>query len=367
MRGVLCQGHGAGDVSSGRIFGRLIVFPSPSDAGLHHRQLGRCATSIQHTDLLTVDCGLMRQWGSLGWGLASILTGKLADGMGIDITLVLYAVLGGLLFATLSWVVPPSLELQKGAALPSVSGLRQLLRQGSVLLLLTAVFFSGVGEYSLAFYLPLHLTNSLGASTGCLGYMLFVQICSEVAVFSICPWLQSKLQPGTYLLAHVVPADPVSLQIKGLLVLSQCAFLVKSLIYPTISNPWSVLAVEALHGICFACMWQAAVNHIAQCCPPALQATGQSVLVTVYMALSGIVARLAAGVVFEFWGMTPVCMGSAVLFGLSLCCCWNLPSPQKTPSVMEASGTSWSTDERVLPEDSSAPPAPAAVGPAGDT
>lgn len=90
--------------------------------------------------------GKQRQWGSVGWGLASLATGKLADVAGIDVTLLLYPMVGAVLLGSLRWLVPPSLNMhgqsvdspvqkpghgvgKKGVGLPSASGLRQLLKQ----------------------------------------------------------------------------------------------------------------------------------------------------------------------------------------------------------------------------------------------
>lgn len=75
-------------------------------------------------------------------------------------------------------------------------------------------------------------------------------------------------------------------QIKGLLVLSQCAFLLKALLYPMLTQPHAVLGVEALHGICFACMWQAAVSVPVFTIPTLLFALAACHLLPAGMALT---------------------------------------------------------------------------------
>lgn len=112
---------------------------------------------------------------------------------------------------------------------------------GGVMILSTA-------EVALNNFLFPYMRKQLAAPPELFGYILALHSVSEVCAFAVSSKLLQRL------------GSP-----KWLLITSSIAFASKSFFYSIMSDPWSVLGVEWLHGMCFGFMWAGAVAHVSRC------------------------------------------------------------------------------------------------------
>ena len=61
------------------------------------------------------------------------------------------------------------------------------------------------------------------------------------------------------------------------MVASQAAVALRLLAMSTVTaeTQWLIVYIQALHGVCFACFWIAAVDYAHACAPPGLKGTAQ--------------------------------------------------------------------------------------------
>lgn len=140
------------------------------------------------------------------------------------------------------------------SALPAPSSVWTVLRGYAKLSQDRRIFFPvifGVSLLSLSevamnnFLFP-YLRRELKAPPELFSYLLAIHSVSEVVSFLT----------GSHLVSLVGP--------QKLLVVSSLAFCTKATWYAVLENPWSLLYVEMLHGVCFATMWTAAVAHVSK-------------------------------------------------------------------------------------------------------
>ena len=102
-----------------------------------------------------------------------------------------------------------------------------------------------------------------------------------------------------------------------LLTLGLVCFSVKSALYAMATSVYGVIAVESLHGFCFAPMWTAAVHLLSTHSPPRLHTTAMSMLWGVYAGVAPALVGILSGKVLTLYGGTGLFLFSGALFGVS--------------------------------------------------
>lgn len=65
-----------------------------------------------------------------------------------------------------------------------------------------------------------------------------------------------------------------------------CAWAARFIVYSLLVNPWFILPVEVLHGICFGLLWPNVTAFCNEVAPPGMAATLQSIAFALYAGLS---------------------------------------------------------------------------------
>jgi hypothetical protein len=103
-----------------------------------------------------------------------------------------------------------------------------------------------LSEVAMNNFLFPYLRRALKAPPELFSYVLAIHAASEVVAFTMGSRLMQILGP------------------RALLMASSLAFCAKATWYAILEDPWSLLYVETLHGVCFALMWTAAVAHVSR-------------------------------------------------------------------------------------------------------
>lgn len=103
-----------------------------------------------------------------------------------------------------------------------------------------------LSEVAMNNFLFPYLRRALKAPPELFSYLLAIHAVSEVVAFTMGSKLMQILGPRTLLIA------------------SSLAFCTKATWYAILEDPWSLMYVEMLHGVCFALMWTAAVAHVSR-------------------------------------------------------------------------------------------------------
>jgi PPP family 3-phenylpropionic acid transporter len=217
--------------------------------------------------------GKIRLWGSVGWGIASPLVGRLIDGYGLVAS---FTVASALYLV----VMLVSLGMSHARSRLKASfwrGVRQVLadRRWYSFLALAAVggmCMSVVNSYLLLFM------DSLGASKTLMGWVMVVATLSEIPVlFYVNRWLKRW---GA----------------RRLMAVSIAAYALRGWLVSLAQTPEMLLPIQLLHGATFALLIGAGVSLADEMSPQGLSATGQGLFSA---ALAGI--GLTTGAVLGGW------------------------------------------------------------------
>jgi len=255
--------------------------------------------------------GRQRLFGSIGFGLFSIVTGLLVDVFSnfdpenLNFTPALMVVLIlGIIDVLIASRIPDAKTDKPKHLIRNVCG---LFRNAEILLFMSAVFFVGYFSGILWTFLIVYL-NGLGATQLLIGLMIGVQcFLGEIPFMFVSKWFLKKLGHG-----HSMT-----------LVLA--VFGIRFLLYYFITDPWMVLPIEVTNGICFGIFFTALATYGSIIAPPSSQATVQGILQAVFEGLGAGTGCLLSGLFYQSLGgkMMWLVMGSAscvlsILYGLLL-------------------------------------------------
>lgn len=243
------------------------------------------------------DYSLVRLWGSLGFGISSMLLATLF----LDQILIYFTwFLAGmyLLMAGLSLLLPERGETFKYSKFNSLQFLKQ--NPSFTIYLLASVFIgSTMGIYNS--YMTLFL-QSLESSSWLIGVTVSLQALLEVPMMIVVPFLLKRFS------------------MRRLIMIGAIALPIRWILYLFIRQPGWIVPTQIFHGVAIVSFLVVGVTFIDQHITPKWRATGQGLYST---ALSGIgtgVGVYLAGIVFERFGIRSIWLLTLVLglVGLAL-------------------------------------------------
>ncbi|CAM9175600.1 unnamed protein product [Laminaria digitata] len=106
--------------------------------------------------------------------------------------------------------------------------------------------------------------------------------------------------------------------VRGVVALTQLAYLTRFIYYSVLREPWWVLPAEVLHGLTFAAMWAATTDYAHDIAPAHMRTTIQGVVTGLHWGLGFGLGAVFGGVLYAGLGAR-LCFGvSAILPSLSL-------------------------------------------------
>lgn len=108
------------------------------------------------------------------------------------------------------------------------------------------------------------------------------------------------------------------LGVPGTLIIACICYVIRFIGYAFLKDPWLVLAIEPLHGVTYALMWNASASYAHRIAPPGLGATSQGILSGVHWGLGQACGALFGGFVYQQHGAKTMFLASAVSAGAGL-------------------------------------------------
>lgn len=231
--------------------------------------------------------GAQRLWGSLGWGLSTVVFGRLTELFGLGVIF-----WGYLVFALSSAVA--ALLLPR-STLPQVN-LRAagatLLRDPRWARFLGCTLLIGCCGATIANFLSLFLQD-LGASGAQIGFAFTLAGLSELPLMALSPRLLRRWGA------------------RALLVCAGVCFALRMLVYIAAPAPEWALAAQLMHGLCFGLLWTAGVVEAHRLAPLGLEATAQSLFGMFVNGMAAAFASAVGGKVYASYGAPTLFAGGA--------------------------------------------------------
>ncbi len=243
-----------------------------------------------------VDYGRVRLWGSLAFMVAALGTGKLLDGLPVDI--VLWLAVGGIVSVSLTCALLPA-EAPRPIA-PATVGprTRDLLGRRAFLVFLATAASAHAAHAVYYAFGSIHWRAS-GISDTAIGLLWAEGVLAEVALFAFGARVTARVRPWA-LFALAGAAGVVRFSVLG-----------SSTALPVLA------AAQLLHGLTFGATHLGAIAFLARRVPEQLASTAQALYSVAGTGLALGLATPVAGFLFERWhGGAYVC--SAALGALAL-------------------------------------------------
>jgi PPP family 3-phenylpropionic acid transporter len=223
------------------------------------------------------DFGRIRLWGSLGYIVAAVCGGAIADHIGVA------PVLAGVAALLAGCGLVATASLGRGAPsapAPLAAGLAALLRGPGFRLFLGAAFLArlSAGPYNTFFTIQL---DGLGISQAVAGWAWAVGVACEVVVMGVWPRLVARAGP------------------ERLLAAAAGAHALRWWLTAAATHPAALLAIQGLHGLTFGAFYLASVQIVDERVRPDLRATGQGLYAAWVFGVGGVAGNYLGGLLFD--------------------------------------------------------------------
>ena len=223
--------------------------------------------------------GKVRAWGAVGYAMATLFVGVLAERYGSAVALVLLSI-----FLFLAILVSLRMKTQPSTGGISLHDFSQtLIHDRKWLQFFAIAFLAGTSINMVVGYLAIYL-KEIGASSILTGVALSTASLSAIPLFFLAPAILQK-------------KSPMVIMRYSILILAVRCFL-----YTQINNPQYILPVQLLHGLTFSLFWAAGVLYVKRLIPDGYDTSGQSLFVAMYFGLGGLAGNYAGGMIFAKWG-----------------------------------------------------------------
>ena len=223
--------------------------------------------------------GRIRLGGTIGYGLAALLSGVLVQRYGLRL-----AFWGGALLVLLALIISQKLVYNPQRASHSAwRGIRLLLANRRWLLFLTVAFAAGLAYAASSIYLFPYL-KGLGTPEAVMGLILMIGTFTEIPVFFYGHHLVRRFKP--------YPLFMLAMTLTGLRLLAFAAS----------TTPTQAILVQLLNGLTFPAVWIAGVAYADANTPAGLSATAQGMFGVMIFGFGAAVGGFFGGPLLESLG-----------------------------------------------------------------
>uniref|UniRef100_A0A1I8PHP6 Major facilitator superfamily associated domain-containing protein n=1 Tax=Stomoxys calcitrans TaxID=35570 RepID=A0A1I8PHP6_STOCA len=235
--------------------------------------------------------GKQRLFGSIGWGVVSLLSGALVDNMsnGVEKD---YTIVFWMTAVIMSLDVVASLKLKHTQTHLSPNILKdvgQMFLSVRCLIFFIWCIFIGLGTALIWNFLFVHLESLGGCDASYMktlqGFVMTIQcFCGELPFFFFSGWILKKI-------GHI---NAMSVVLFG--------FGVRFILYSMLQDPWYVLPIELLNGITFGLFYATMASYASIVAPPGTESTMQGLVGAIFEGIGVSVGSLIAGYLFDAIG-----------------------------------------------------------------
>lgn len=248
--------------------------------------------------------GSVRLWGSIGYAVGVLATGKALESAGWGMVLGVYLVSGGLAAAAALSVSEGGGERQPPSQVTWLRGLGSLAGNRLLLAFLTIVFLQRIATIIYLNFFSLFLAD-LKMGSGLIGVIWTVGAVFEILIMALSQGILKRFGSKVLYLTGLV------------------GNLVRWSLYSFVSNQSLIVATQLLHGLGPGAATVGAIAIMDEQTPAGLKTTGQGILFAVMTGLAGLVGTVMGGFMLDRLGIRKLFVLSAwleltsiILFGL---------------------------------------------------
>ncbi|MBB6672726.1 MFS transporter [Cohnella nanjingensis] len=231
--------------------------------------------------------GAFRLWGSLGWALTAAAAGPLIGKLGIGRLWIVFDAM--ILIAIVSAFFLPrgGAKVAKAAKPSAFAGgkLSQVLMNRPFLLLLGLGVLVSVPNSFNQTFIGIYIQD-LGGSASIVGWSTFATTILEAPVYL----LLDRYMPGR--MRHMIAC----------LATVSALYALRWLLMGVADTAWSIIWIQLLHCVTFGGYYYIGTQLTVRLIPAAYRSTGQAVYALSWGGVSGIIAGVAGGWMFEHLG-----------------------------------------------------------------
>ncbi|NLJ19482.1 MAG: MFS transporter [Globicatella sulfidifaciens] len=243
-----------------------------------------------------VPFGSIRTWGSIGFATFSILIGEVIEWTGIQYLIIPYFFMASVTLFISTRVEDVVVE----RASIQFKDLQRLFKNPPLILFLAVLFLVAVTHRMNDSYMSL-LINELGGGDNIVGIAWFVGVVSEALVIAFAGKWFKKLHPLIFIASS------------GLI------FSLRWMLYSLITIPIIIVGLQVLNGLSYGVFFVMSFQYVTRLIPVQLQTSGHLMYSTVIFGVSGIVASVGGGYLFEHFGGATLYFVMAIVALLGSC------------------------------------------------
>ncbi|KAE9023063.1 hypothetical protein PR003_g752 [Phytophthora rubi] len=237
--------------------------------------------------------GKQRLFGALGYGVGAYITGIIVAVAGISWSFNVSLALGVTSLLVLRTIPPMKHSgLHHDATLESgmvktpsfMDNVQLICEQMDVLVLLGVVFLMGLMYGALSSFLTLNLYNLSGENAQIVGVAIMCETASELPAFFYSHKIINRFG------------------IVNVLLLSIMGYALRVSYYAVMTNAWSAIPFEFLHGVTYGLAWAACTQYVYSAAPPGCEGTVMGVLNAVQNGLARGIGTLIGGFFYQHYG-----------------------------------------------------------------
>lgn len=228
---------------------------------------------------LGVPFGSIRTWGSIGFATSALIIGAVLGRLGIQYMIWPYLLFG--LFAILFAVRLKDVQVSSEPV--QIKDVKKMFQNKPYVFFLIFIIFVCVSHRANDSFVGLYIAE-LGGIESYVGLAWFVGVASEALVFATAGFWFRKFHPMVFV------------------IIAAMIYTIRWFLFAGANSPFTVIALQATHGITFGIFYLAAFDYIARLVPRTLQATGHLVFFAVFFGVSGIIGSLMGGALIETFG-----------------------------------------------------------------
>jgi len=226
-----------------------------------------------------VSFGSIRSWAAIGFALISLISGFLFAKIGIQYLAYPMIFIGIMLFLL-------SLRLKDaktGTEKMDFKKMGAFFKNPTLLLFFFVVSFITLTHRMNDSFISLYLFD-IGGDETLVGWLWFIGVSSEAIMFLTATlWFR--------------PQKPIHY-----IILAGFLYMGRWIVIGFISNPFLLLIVQSLHGVCYVILFMGAIEYLYKRLPVEMQATGHMAFMIIVFGVTGIIGNFAGGFVFDTYG-----------------------------------------------------------------
>lgn len=238
--------------------------------------------------------GAFRMWGSLGWALMTVAAGPILDWLGILNIWIVYTIMllltFGLSFFLPKGYAPDTVKPEKINYFKTITKNKYFL--AFILLGVLVSVPNMINQTFVSLYI-----DYLGGSSVMIGWSVFLMAILEVPVFLILDrYLSQKIRTMFFLLIIVA-----------------FLFCLRWFLMFAAVSPVQLIFIQLLHSITFGGYYYIGTILTARLIPANLRASGQAIFALTWGGISGMIAGLSGGWMFESIGPSTMYLVTTVI------------------------------------------------------